>query len=214
MENNNFEKTAIISGGEFSSLKGIENATFVIACDKGLKYALENGARVDTFVGDGDSIGDIAVPEGIKSIELPTVKDDTDMMAATRFAVSSGAREITFYCACGGRYDHFLGNLQAAAFAAENGVKVRIIDLYADFYIFSHGKFSFKKQKDAYFSVLSLSDKCEGVNISGAKYSLKNATLKNDFPLGVSNEWQGAEQNEITVSVKSGVLAVIICKDK
>lgn len=209
MKNGNFKKIAIISGGVFSPLLKIEEADFVIACDKGLKYALDNKVAVDLFVGDRDSL-DIAVPSGIKTLDLPVEKDDTDTMAATRFALSLSPLEIKFYCACGGRYDHFLGNLQAAAFAAKSGANVAIIDLYGDFYIFSSGVYSFKKGDSRYFSVLSLSDKCEGVCISGAKYPLQNATIKNDFPIGISNEWLGDDQSEITVSLKSGVLAVII----
>ncbi len=212
MKNKKLEKIAIISGGVFSPLRGIEEADFIIACDKGLKYALDSKVQVDLFVGDRDSL-DIAVPNGINTLDLPVEKDDTDMMAATRFAISLSPLQITFYCACGGRYDHFLGNLQAAAFAAKNVANVAIIDLNGDFFIFSSGVHSFKKCDNRYFSVLSLSDKCEGVCISGAKYPLQNATIKNDFPIGISNEWLGDDKSEITVSLKSGVLAVITSKN-
>lgn len=212
MEKNGIKKIAIISGGEFSPLSEIESADFIIACDKGLKYALNGGVRVDLFVGDRDSL-DISVPTNIKTLDLPTEKDDTDTMAATRLAVSLGAESVRFYCACGGRHDHFLGNLQAAAFAAKNGANVRIIDLYGDFFIFNGGTHSFKKGDYCCFSVLSLFDKAEGVCISGAKYPLKNAVITNSFPIGISNEWQSS-QNEITISLKSGVLCVILNKSK
>lgn len=210
MQKKEIKKTAIISGGELSPLTDIKKADFVIACDKGLSYALNSGIRVDLFVGDRDSLT-VPVPSGLEALDLPTEKDDTDTLAAIKHALFLGARELTVYCACGGRLDHFLANLQAAAFAAKNGVNVRIIDLYGDFFIFNGGTHSFKKGDYCCFSVLSLFNKAEGVCISGAKYPLKNAVITNSFPIGISNEWQSA-QNEITISLKSGVLCVILNK--
>ena len=85
------EKTcAILSGGAFSPLAGIEDHTaLVIACDKGYAYAKRAGIKPDLFVGDFDSLRgkvDVDVPV----LELPCEKDDTDTMAAVRYAVEKG----------------------------------------------------------------------------------------------------------------------------
>lgn len=205
---------AIIAGGSLSPLITVDNADYIIACDKGLNYALTAGITPDLFVGDGDSLSG-ELPSDIERVDLPVEKDDTDLMAAVKIALEKSPQKIVFYCACGGRYDHFLGNLQAAVFAAKRGVKVEIIDLYARFYIFSGGKNDsiteeiFARRVGYSFSVLSFSDICEGVCISGGKYEIKNAVLRGDFPLGVSNEWNAGE---IRVSVKRGVLCVCECK--
>ena len=42
---------AIISGGRRASLDGIENADWIIACDKGYQYAEEAGVRPQLLVG-------------------------------------------------------------------------------------------------------------------------------------------------------------------
>ena len=55
--------------------------------------------------------------------------------------------------------------------------------------------------------VFSLSEISEGVSIEGAAYPLENGTLKNDFPLGVSNTALGSS---VTVSVKRGVLLLVL----
>ena len=213
-ESKKIKTVAIIAGGEKSELRGIENADFIITCDKGYNYAAAAGITPDLYVGDGDSLFG-RVSENIITLQLPVEKNDTDLMAAVRCSLEKILPEnFIFYCAGGGRYDHFLGNLQAACYAAKRGAKVKIIDLYADFYVFS-GDESGKKEHTFYrrngysFSVLSLTDKCVGVRICGAKYEIENAVITSDFPIGVSNEWK---ENEIKVSLKSGVLCVCMCK--
>ena len=61
-----------------------------------------------------------------------------------------------------------------------------------------------------YFSMLSLSDTCTGVTITGTKYCLQNGILHANFPLGISNEIV-AEQAEI--SLQTGTLLVLYTKD-
>ena len=55
-------------------------------------------------------------------------------------------------------------------------------------------------------SVFSARDKAEGVTLKGLKYPLDNATLTNDYPLGVSNEFTGVPA---VISVCEGTLIVI-----
>ncbi len=199
---------AIISGGEYSPLSGIENADFVIVCDRGYDYALRSGVGFDLFVGDFDSCTEIPA-ESTKILSLPTEKDDTDTMAAMRYAVSEGYREIVLYCALGGRFDHAYANLQTAGYAAEAGCRVRIISNDCEIHVLHNSSLGIPKIDGFSLSVFSLSDSCEDVCEKGVKYPLDSAVLKNTFPLGVSNEWA---ENTAEISVKRGTLAVIISK--
>lgn len=198
---------AVISGGEYSGLDGIEKANYIIACDKGFEYAFENGIKPDIFVGDFDSYKG-AVPTGIPVLKLPTQKDDTDTLAALKHAVAAGYGEIEIYCALGGRTDHTLANVQAAAFAVKSGAVVRIFGKETKMVVLSGGGITVPPEKDCSLSIFSLTDKCEGVTASGVKYPLENAEINNTFPIGVSNEWEGNAE----ISVKSGILAVVISK--
>ena len=54
--------------------------------------------------------------------------------------------------------------------------------------------------------MFSLSDTSKGVSEEGLLYSLNDATLYNDNPLGVSNEFIG---NPSKISVKDGCLLII-----
>ena len=52
-----------------------------------------------------------------------------------------------------------------------------------------------------------MNEKAHGVTIRGLKYELENATLTNDVPIGISNEFIGV-QSEITV--EDGTLLIIV----
>lgn len=200
------EKTcAILSGGAFSPLAGIkDNTALVIACDKGYRYAKQAGIRPDLFVGDFDSL-DEKVDADVPVLELPCEKDDTDTMAAVRYAVKNGYTHLRIYCALGGRLDHMLGNLQAAVFAVEHGARVEIVDDNDFLYIFGGGSLTVPAKPGYSLSLLSLTDECRGVSIHGTKYLLEKATITNSFPIGVSNEWRG----DAEITFEGGVLAVI-----
>ena len=198
---------AIVSGGRFSPLRELEKCEYVVACDHGYAYLRERGLRPDLLVGDFDSYTG-PLPQDVPRLDLPVEKDDTDTMAAIRHAVSERCEGIHLYCAMGGRLDHLLGNLQAAAFAAKRGVRVRIIDEENEIWVFAGGTITLPEREGYSLSVLALSDECTGVSIRGTKYELDHVTVTNSFPIGVSNEWRGAA----TISAEQGVLAVMESK--
>ncbi|MBQ2286545.1 MAG: thiamine diphosphokinase [Acutalibacteraceae bacterium] len=198
---------AVISGGEYSGLNGIEKADYVIACDKGYEYAIKNDITPDILVGDFDSYSGV-IPDNIPVLDLPVEKDDTDTLAALRHALSLGYGEIVIYCALGGRTDHMLANIQAAAFAVKNGATVHILGTKTEITVLSGSKIIIPKKAGYSLSVFSITDKSDGVTISGVKYPLTNAEISNTFPIGVSNEWIGNAE----ISVKNGILAIVISK--
>lgn len=205
MSENKKSTCALILGGEFAPLEGISQADLIVACDKGYGYARDNGIEPGLLVGDFDSYKG-RLPDDINRLELPVEKDDTDTMAAVRYAIDSGYKKLLLYCALGGRLDHLIGNLQAAAFAASHGASVKIYAGKEIGHVINNGCLRLKKRKQGCFSLLSLSDACEDVSIIGAKYSLNHAHLTNTFPIGVSNEWA---DDEAVISVGSGVLLIL-----
>ena len=78
-------RCVILSGGERHPLAGIRPGDFVVACDRGYAYAAAEGVRPDLVISDFDSYGG-RVAEDVPVRRLPTEKDDTDTMAAVRFA--------------------------------------------------------------------------------------------------------------------------------
>ena len=168
-------------------------------------------ATVSALIAKAKREGSIQSSEltaGLEKLDLPVEKDDTDTMAAIRYAVQEGYSEIFLYCALGGRLDHLLGNVQSAVFAVERGCRVRIIDTDNLLYFFTDGALTLPPRAGWSLSLLSLTDRCENVSVTGVKYPLRDATLTNGFPIGVSNEWRGEAQ----ISVGGGVLLVVMSK--
>lgn len=197
---------AIVSGGLCSSLKGIENADFIIACDKGYEYLKINHLVPDLVVGDFDSCIE-KIQENIPKIEFPKNKYDTDTMCAIKYAVSNGFTDVVLYCALGKRLDHTIANLQACVWSSEK-VNIKIFDENNEIYFVNNSKVSIPKKDGYSLSVFSAVDVCKNVSIKNTKYVLDNFTLTNYYPLGVSNEWI----DDAEISVESGVLMIVLSK--
>lgn len=202
------KRCVIISGGEYSPITDINNEDFVIACDKGFEYAQKDGITPDLLIGDFDSY------TGVLDVDIPIQrykceKDDTDTGIAVQYAVENEFDEIVLYCALGGRLDHTMGNIQIAAFAASRGLKVSIISETNLLYFLSNSQLSLNRRNGYSISLFSLTDSCQKLYVSGAKYPLRHAVFNNTSALGVSNEWV---DDVIDVSVGEGILLIVLSK--
>lgn len=90
-------------------------------------------------------------------------------------------------------------------YLAERGARAVMDDGITRAETLKEGKTRVSRKKGK-LSVFSLTDKCEGVTIRGAKYELENGTLTNAFPLGVSNEYA---ESEAQIEVRKGCLLII-----
>lgn len=201
------KKLLIISGGEYSPLPENFSYDMCIACDKGLAYAQKMNIRPDIILGDFDSMDK---PEGITDIPVltyPVEKDDTDTMLAIKKALDMGYKHIVISCALGKRLDHTLANIQSAGFVAEKGGVCEIISQNEYVRTLTGGEsINIPKKTNHALSLFALSDKCDGLTISGAKYNVENVTVTNTFPLGCSNGWQ---DDEVIISLNHGILVIV-----
>ena len=195
----------IISGGTFSEPPAeLRRADYVIACDRGYLHAERMGIMPDLIVGDFDSA---PAPETVIPTErAPSEKDDTDTMLAARRAVERGCGEAVICCCFGGRLDHTLANLQAAAWLAEHSVSTRMTGADTEGYVFASGTRRIPRRDGWSLSLFSMTDRCAGVSIRGAKYNADNLTVTNTFPIGVSNCWT---EEEAEISVRQGILLIL-----
>jgi thiamine pyrophosphokinase len=70
------------------------------------------------------------------------------------------------------------------------------------------GGIMIKPAPSCYFSVLSYTERSEGVTIRNAKYEIEKALFTHSYPRGVSNEFIEGKSAEI--SVDDGRLLVIL----
>jgi len=180
---------------------------YIIAADNGYKTLEKLNIHPDIVIGDFDSLG--YVPNGENINRLPVEKDDTDVGFAIKYAFSLGYNEFVIYGALGGLLDHTFANLQLAVYVSKKGGKA----IFAGENIFAtaitNNSLKIKNGKGR-ISVFSADEVTRGVYLTGLKYSLNNADLTNDFPIGVSNEFV----NDIAeIKVNDGT-AIIICESK
>ena len=202
------KRCVIISGGEYSPIEGLSPADFVIACDKGYTYAKRCGVVPDLVVSDFDSYGGQIDP-GIPVKRFQSEKDDTDTMIAIRYAVEYGFEEVLLLCALGRRLDHALANLQALAFAQAHGLCASILAEDTFVTTLRNGSLRIPRREGWSLSVFAVTDRCTGVNVSGAKYPLRDAEVTNRFPFGVSNEWV---DDTAEISAAEGILLIVLSK--
>lgn len=170
----------------------------VVCADGGLNSALALGLKPNVVIGDNDS-------GGIADVLLPVEKNMTDMEACLDYVLSRQPDEIALLGATGGRIDHFMGNLglleraKGCAFLLDASHEIRLLT----------GSLTVPPPHlYRYFSVVPLDETVTGVDITGAKYPLTDATLHRDATLGISNEPLPGET--FTVYVKSGKALLIL----
>ena len=176
----------------------------VIAADAGLRHLEALGAAPDVTVGDFDSLG--APPAQGDVRVFPVRKDDTDAMAALKLALSEGCGRILIHGGTGGeRFDHTLANLQALVYAARRGAEAYLLGGDCTVTALCGGALRFEGYSGN-LSVFCMGERAALVRETGVSYPLEDAELAADFPLGVSNSFEG-ETAEI--AAESGDL--IIC---
>lgn len=176
----------------------------VIAADGGLEHCRAAGILPDLIIGDFDSLA--AIPHQDNVIHLPVEKDDTDMLAAIRIGLERGCRRFRLYGGTGGRRpEHTLANLQCLLFLAKRDAVGWLYDETTVCTVLRNGTLTFSAERRGNLSVFAMDGPARGIDLRGLKYSLENAVLTPDYPLGVSNSFTG-EAAEITV--RDGTLLI------
>ena len=175
----------------------------IIAADKGLESVKGLSLNADMIIGDFDSLG--YVPKG-KDIELlPVRKDDTDVGYAINKGLSMGYKSFVVYGCLGGALDHTLANIQLAAAISKRGGRAVFIGDNTYLTAITNGTLSVENGRGR-ISVFASFGKAKGVTLKGLDYSLDNAVITEDFPIGVGNHFK---EKSAYISVENGTLIII-----
>lgn len=179
---------------------------YVIAADAGYRHLEEAGYQANLVLGDFDSLGRTPVHPHV--LCLPVEKDDTDTLHAVKVGMELGYRLFVLHGTLGGpRLDHTLANLQTLDYLARRGCRGWILGPEDTIVTVLHNdRLAFSEEHQGILSVFCMGDRAEGVTLTGLKYSLENADLTCDIPLGVSNEFTGVPAS---VEVKKGSLLIL-----
>ena len=189
-------KTCVIfcAAGFDGLLFPIPEGALVIAADGGLRHTDALGLVPDVILGDFDSLGYIPADSRVYPVE----KDDTDAMLAVRVGLERGCDGFFFYGAMDGpRLDHTIANFQTLGYLATHGARGTLIGRDYIATVLSAESIEFSENAEGILSLFCLGEAAE-VSIEELKYGLDHGTLTPDFPLGVSNHFEG-KPAEITV---------------
>lgn len=178
---------------------------YIICADSGYKYAERLGVKPHVLLGDFDSYS-AKGNEASDMIVLPTEKDDTDAMYAVKLAVDKGFDEILLAGGIGGREDHTRGAISVLKFI-RNHCKGCISDGYTAVNIVKSGETLVIPYDSSirYVSVFPCGESAK-VTLKDLKYEISDYTLRDDYPLGVSNEQ--TDGNDSVICCVEGALEV------
>ena len=213
------KRCVIITGfitGNLKKLIRIKKNDFIICADKGYTYAKSAKITPNILIGDFDSLN-IDLPDDINIVHYPSEKDDTDTMLCLKYALDRDFEEIVLIGGIGGRIDHTIANIQAMAYTLDNWQgndryqkRISMIDDKNWIIMLKNNAISLTGHEGQLLSIASFTNESKKVSTTGLHWNLREATLANTFPLGVSNFFK---DTKVTISVGDGILLVILSQD-
>ena len=197
------KQCVIFCAAEFDGLLGpIPQDALVIAADGGVRHTQALGLTADIILGDFDSLGYVPADSRVYPVE----KDDTDAMLAVRVGLERGCGRFLFYGAMDGpRLDHTVANFQTLAYLSTHGARGWLIGRDYIATVLREEEIAFSGEAAGILSLFCLGASAE-VSIEGLKYGLDRGTLTPDFPLGVSNHFEGRPAR---ITVHSGLVLAL-----
>ncbi len=167
--------------------KYIKKEDFIVCADGGVNLAEKLNKSPNLIIGDFDSYKD-NINCDCEIINLPTEKDDTDLMYCIKECIYRGYKDFLIFGALGGRIDHIYGNLCVLNFCFEHCCNAVLIDNKNIVKILSNGINRFDNMVKSQISFFPFGCSECIVNYSGFKYGGNNIRLSIDYPMGISNE--------------------------
>jgi len=174
----------------------------LISVDQATHFLIEKNIPISLAIGDFDSIKDKIVLNDINHITLNVEKDETDTLAAIRYAYQQNPDEVIVLGGIGGeRIEHSIANI----LLLNEFPDLKIITDYSKIYTLSEGTYqtSFK----GYISIFSMIDSV--ISLKNFKYPLNQYELTLFNTIGISNELNG---DIGTIEVQKGKIMVIESK--
>jgi len=216
------KKAVIISGGSIEETFAVEQIKkiepeIIIGVDSGLAFLYHNQVMPTHIVGDFDSVAPEIISYYKEKTQIPIrqfnpVKDASDTEIAVRMAIELGVTNLWLLGATGTRLDHVMANIQVLKIALDAKMKTYILDCYNRISLVEKEAILSKEEAfGSYFSVFPLGGIVEGLSIEGAKYPLKNHTLRPYDSLCVSNQ---ILEKEARITFLEGIIILMETRDR
>lgn len=176
---------------------------YLVFCDCGLKHlqrlqeAKGSALVPDLIVGDFDSYQNPEL-DGVETIVLPVVKDETDTAFAASEGLRRGFKDFLIIGAIGGRMDHSLVNISLLYKLYQAGCQAVLLDDYSEMCIVGKNP-THVEDTYPFFSLLNMFGPSRNITITGAKYNVSGAEIKAAEQYATSNEVTPGQTACITV---------------
>lgn len=166
-------------------------SAWVIAADGGAHHAQALGFRVDTLIGDMDSLnaGEVEALNagGAKIHRYPAAKNETDLELALLHAADAGVQRIRIIAAVGNRLDQTLGNVYLLALPVLRSLDIRIIAWNQESWLLFPGEALIRGLPGDTISLIPVSGEVQGVRTENLYYPLRDEPLVFGPARGMSN---------------------------
>ena len=169
-----------------------------VAIDGGYNHCIKNGIVPDVVIGDFDSLEDSLIDENVVVINQKG-QEETDLVKAINWAISSEIKEIEIIGIESGRSDHILGVYAALSELNQKEMHSVNLELHLNDFIVKYisckkpMKFNFKK--NTHLSLFCLSKSI--VTLNGVKWALNREEM--DFSTRGIHNYSESEQVEVFV---------------
>jgi len=202
----NNRRALIFANGEQIDLEAvralIQPDDYLIAADGGLRHLRSLGLEPHLLIGDLDSVEPDGLArlkeQGIRVVQYPVHKDETDLELALETALQEGYAHILILGALGGRLDMTLANIFLLGLPGLSDRDVRLDDGIEEVFLVRpsstplQARGGIHGQPGDRVSLLPLGGPAHGVRTSGLVYPLRGETLYPERTRGISNEMVGA----------------------
>lgn len=206
----------MVLGGRKPSSEWLSSVSFyddIWAVDRGLYYCTESGLIPDKLIGDGDSSDEDmwqdAKEKGVSIYKFNREKDYTDFqLSLNLFAEENYGKSLFLTGAMGGRFDHLWSVIISFLYFSKKYVPVGIAD-DREGIVFLKDNDALQiefKEKPLALSLISFSERCDGVFVDGVKWPLTSETLNYSNPYSISNEV--CENKTVNIKLEKGLLGV------
>lgn len=198
-------KIAVIAPEVPKNIKKLINVNeyMIYACDSAVHDLLKQEISIDLAIGDFDSLKNVELLKGIKTIKLNKEKDFSDTSYAVNHAYNYTKDVVLLGGIKGTRSDHLIANI----LLLNQFNNLIIMDETNKIYLLNKGNHIINKNNYKYLSIFPVNETT--ITLKNTKFILEEKNLKAGDPLGLSNEIIG---DDAVVEVISGRVLVIQSK--
>lgn len=190
-----------------SLLKELEGRLLLCA-DGAYTWMRQVGLTPDVLIGDFDSL-EFCDFNGTR-VTFREEKDETDGELCLRYAAEHEIRDLIILGGEGGREDHFQANLILLVQALKLGISARMLTATCDIFAVNTS-FRLNVGEGKTLSLVPFSEQVHIIKTEGLKYALRDAVLRSDSTLGISNL---TTDSNVSVELDQGVLLVYSVRDR